>query len=192
MNKNVANKPLSSLEERGDDVNMHGEVIPHEEVLAEEDTQDVGEKSTIFAIKTSIGYEKMVADKLAFKAKQKKAQIYSILSPGTLRGYILMECIDNREAMEDFVKGIKHLRSIVEGSSMISEIEHFLTPKPAVSGIVEGDIVEIISGPFKGEKAKVKSKDEAKEEITVELLEAMIAIPVTIRGDSVRVLKHKD
>jgi transcriptional antiterminator NusG len=174
-------------------------------------------------MKTSIGYERMVADKIARKAKKSEVEIYSILSPGNLRGYLLMECIDNREAILDFVKGIKHLRSVIDGDTSIEDrcrkcktivgesdencpncgtelgdetrdkgIAHFLTPKPAVSGIVEGDIVEIVSGPFKGEKAKVRSKDEAKEEITVELLEAMVAIPVTIRGDSVRVLKHHE
>jgi transcriptional antiterminator NusG len=60
-----------------------------------------------------------------------------------------------------------------------------------VSGIVEGDIVELIAGPFKGEKARVQQIDENKEEITVELFEAMVPIPVTIRGDHVRVLEKE-
>ena len=48
---------------------------------------------------------------------------------------------------------------------------------------------EIISGPFKGEKARVRRIDESKEEVTVELIEAMIPIPITVRGDHVRVLE---
>src|SRR3989454_43480 len=73
-----------------------------------------------------------------------------------------------------------------------SEIEAYLTPKPIVSGIMEGDIVELVAGPFKGEKARVMKIDETKEEITVELFEAMVRIPVTVRGDSVRVLQKEE
>ena len=44
---------------------------------------------------------------------------------------------------------------------------------------------------FKGEKARVQNIDEAKEEITVELFEAMISIPITVRGDHVRVIEKE-
>jgi transcriptional antiterminator NusG len=77
----------------------------------------------------------------------------------------------------------------VEGETSFNEIEHFLTPKPLVSGIMEGDVVELVAGPFKGEKARVQKIDESKEEITVELFEATVPIPVTVRGDHVRVLE---
>jgi len=70
----------------------------------------------------------------------------------------------------------------------LEEIEHYLTPKALVSGIVEGDIVELVAGPFKGEKARVQHIDEGKEEITVELFEALVPIPVTVKGDNVRVI----
>ena len=48
--------------------------------------------------------------------------------------------------------------------------------------------MELVNGPFKGEKARVQNIDEGKEEITVELIEAMVPIPVTVKGDSVRVI----
>ena len=71
----------------------------------------------------------------------------------------------------------------------LSSPEVRLTPPPAVTGIAEGNIIEIISGPFKGEKARVQRIDESKEEVTVELIEAMVPIPITVRGDHVRVLE---
>jgi transcriptional antiterminator NusG len=58
-----------------------------------------------------------------------------------------------------------------------------------VSGIEEGTIVELIAGPFKGEKAVVKRVDMGKEEITVELYESVVPIPITVRGDHVRVVE---
>ena len=72
---------------------------------------------------------------------------------------------------------------------LLKEVEPLLVPKITVEGFVEGAIVELISGPFKGEKARVKKIDQAKEEITVELIEAVVPIPVTVRGDHVRMLE---
>ncbi len=81
---------------------------------------------------------------------------------------------------------------MIKGDTGFGEVEHFLTPKPSVTGILEGSIIEIVSGPFKGEKARVKKVDESHEELTIELFEAMVPIPVTVRGDSVRVLSKEE
>lgn len=147
-------------------------------------------RQTIMAVKTSIGHEKTVADSLASRAKAKDANVFAILSPATLRGYLLVEAM-NVDSLREVVKGIRRARGLVEGETTFAEVDHFLTPKPLVSGITEGDIVELIAGPFKGEKARVQQIDENKEEITVELFEAMVPIPVTVRGDSVRVLEKE-
>ncbi|UCE39611.1 MAG: transcription elongation factor Spt5 [Thermoplasmata archaeon] len=145
-------------------------------------------KQSVLAIKTSIGHERAVADTLYMRAQKKDTGIYSILAPEKLRGYVLVETI-NPDGLGKVVKGIKRARGVVEGDIPFDEINHFLTPKPLVAGIVVGDIVELIAGPFKGEKARVQQIDESKEEITVELFEAVVPIPITIRGDNVRVLE---
>jgi len=145
-------------------------------------------KQSVLAIKTQIGHEKGVADTLSSRAKD--IGVLSILCPAPLRGYVLVEAM-NTDRLEEVVRSIKRARGIVQGEMKIEEIEHYLTPKPLVSGIVEGDIVELIAGPFKGEKARVQNIDESKEEITVELFEALVPIPVTVKGDSVRVLEKE-
>ncbi len=147
-------------------------------------------RQSMLAVKTSIGHEKTVADSIASRAKPKPVGVFAILSPATIRGYVFVEAM-NTDSLRDLVKGVRRTRGIVKGETSFAEIEHFLTPKPIVSGIVEGDIVELIAGPFKGEKARVQQIDENKEEITVELFEAMVPIPVTIRGDHVRVLEKE-
>jgi transcriptional antiterminator NusG len=157
----------------------------------EEEEEAEEPSATIFAVKTSIGHEKMVAEGIASRAKKRKVGVYSILAPMKLRGYLLVESVCNIDVLQNLIKGLEHARRVVTGETSLAEIEHFLTPKPIVSGIEEGDIVEIIAGPFKGEKAKVGHVDEPKEEITVELFEAMVSIPVTIRGDHVRVLEKE-
>ena len=145
-------------------------------------------RQSILALKTSIGHERTVADSVGSKAKAGKTGIVAILAPTNLRGYVLIEGM-NTDHLKENVKGIRRARGLVEGETSFSEIDHFLAPKPLVSGIMEGDVVELVAGPFKGEKARVQQIDEQKEEITVELFEAMVPIPVTVRGDHVRVLE---
>lgn len=149
-------------------------------------------QSGIYALKTTINQEKAVGHMVGHKAKKNPdATIVAVLSPPELRGYVLVEAYD-RDAVERLIKGVPHARGLVKGETALSEVEHFLTPKPAVAGIAEGDIVELVAGPFKGERARVQRIDAGKEEITVELFEAMVPIPVTVRGDSVRVLQKKE
>jgi transcriptional antiterminator NusG len=145
-------------------------------------------RQSILALKTSIGHEKDVTDGIGARAKSGKSDISAILAPTNLRGYVLIEGM-NTDRMRDAVKGVRKAHSFVDGEMNFDEIDHYLAPKPLVSGITEGDVVELVAGPFKGEKARVQNIDEAKEEITVELFEAMVPIPVTVRGDHVRVLE---
>lgn len=148
----------------------------------------------IYAVKTTVNQEQTVANMVesALKEREKSEHgLKAILVPEELRGYVLIEA-SFPEVIEQIVQSIPHARGLVKGDMGLEEIEHFLTPKPSVTGILEGSIIEIVSGPFKGERARVKKVDEAHEEITIELFEAMVPIPVTVRGDSVRVLSKEE
>jgi transcriptional antiterminator NusG len=160
----------------------------------EGDPQDVANtalsvtaRHAIFSIKVSIGHERTVADSIDARARQKDIQVYSVLAPDILRGYVLVEAM-NFDKLREAIKYVKRAKSIVEGESELKDVEHYLTPKPTVEGINPGDIVELVSGPFRSEKARVINIDPIKEEITVELLEAMMTIPVTVKGDSVKLI----
>jgi transcriptional antiterminator NusG len=148
----------------------------------------------IFAVKTTVNQEQAVANMVEGAIKEKPLSehgLKAILVPDELRGYVLVEAVFP-EILEQIVQSVPHARGLVKGDMGLEEIEHFLTPKPSVTGILEGNIIELVSGPFKGERARVKKVDEAHEEITVELFEAMVPIPVTVRGDSVRVLSKEE
>lgn len=146
---------------------------------------------SILILKTSIGHERAVVDGVAGKAKTGNDKgIFALLAPGKLDGYVFMEAM-NTDLVRETCRGVRKAKGLVDGETKLTEIEHFLTPKPLVSGISEGDVVELVAGPFKGEKARVQKIDESKEEITVELFEATVPIPVTVRGDSVRVLEKE-
>lgn len=154
-------------------------------------------KESIMILKTQIDQERSVADTLYLKAvaeaqsnSTKPKDIYAILSPAGLRGYVFVEGM-NTDRLREKTRDIKKARSFIDGEANIDEIGPYLIPMSAVVGIVEGDIVELVNGPFKGEKARVQQIDQAKEEITVELIEAMVPIPVTVKGDSVRVIEKE-
>lgn len=132
-----------------------------------------------------------MANLIAQIARKDKYDIRALLVPDVLKGYVLVES-PSPEIVDQAIQGVPHARSVIKGASSIEEVEHFLTPRPAVTGITEGAVVELISGPFKGEMARVKRVDQAKEEITVELFEAMVPIPITVRGDNVRVLSRDE
>ncbi len=145
-------------------------------------------RQAVLAIKTSRGYEREVADTLLARAEEKADVVFALLVPSSLRGYVFAEGM-SFEGVREMLKGIRKARGLVDGETTLKEVEPLLVPKITVEGFVEGAIVELISGPFKGEKARVKKIDQAKEEITVELIEAVVPIPVTVRGDHVRMLE---
>ncbi|HII61634.1 transcription elongation factor Spt5 [Pyrococcus horikoshii] len=144
----------------------------------------------IFAVRVTQGQEENTARLIYSKVKTYNLPIYAILAPSKVKGYIFIEAPE-KSVVDEAIRGIRHARGVLPGEIPFSEIEHFLEEKPAVSGLEPGDIVELISGPFKGEKAKVVRVDESKDEIVVELIGAIVPIPVTVRGEYVRLISKR-
>lgn len=153
--------------------------------------ETIEEKSKIFSIKTQVGKEQNTADLINSRAKKQKLDIPSILVTPELRGYLFLEGSE-RERIKDMIKTVSYARNMLDGDIPIDQIEHFLVPTSSVAKISEGDVVEMVSGPFRGETAKVTHIDDTKEEITVELFESVVPIPITVRGEQVRVVKRKE
>ncbi|MCI4323750.1 MAG: transcription elongation factor Spt5 [Thermoplasmata archaeon] len=172
----------------GDRVELKIQLVDEAETTPPKLTLSWQARQAVLAIKTSRGYEREVADTLRARAEEKPDVIFSLLVPGSIRGYLFAEGM-SFEGVREMLRGIRKARGLIEGETSLKEVEPLLVPKITVEGFVEGAIVELISGPFKGEKARVKKIDQAKEEITVELIEAVVPIPVTVRGDHVRMLE---
>lgn len=148
-------------------------------------------ENKIFAVRTTIGQERSVADMITNRTEKGGFGIYSVLVPYEIRGYVMVEA-GNKTEIEKSLRGVSHARGIVQGEIQLQEIEKFFEPKPMVTRVDVGDTVELINEPFKGEKARVVRVDLKKEEIVVELFEATVPIPVTIRGDSIKVIKKEE
>lgn len=188
----------------------------------------------IYAVRTTIGQEKSVADLIAtavtsskdvwvcpfceknFDSKEEaeehikdcelgegdgtpekvtenklQGRVKAILVPGTLRGYIFLETMEFRD-VELAIQGIPHVRGRVGGKVTLEEIDKFLVPPPAAEGISVGDLVEIISGAFKGERAKVVRVESAKGELILELLDSPHTIPIRVHADFAKLVEKAE
>lgn len=143
----------------------------------------------ILTIRTTTGRENVVIESLSTKIKNQSLPIKSLFHPEELRGYIFAE--GGEEEIEGLIKNVPHIRGIIKKDVPLKELERFMIPEKSEIKYDEGDIVEIIGGPFKGEKGKITRIDETKNEITVEFIEVAIPIPVTISTNSVRIYEKK-
>lgn len=143
------------------------------------------------AVKTTANQERIVANLVELVVRKQNLKVYSILAPKELKGYIILESENNEDAIMA-IRGIPHVRGIVKQEVSLADLQHFLTPKKAVEQIKEGYLVEVAVGPFKGERGIVKRIDKAKNEITIELLEAVVPIPLTVKAENVRVVDKKE
>ena len=107
-----------------------------------------------------------------------------------MRGYVFVEAASRSDA-EQAAFGVPYARGILPSVVEYKEIEHMLELGTKEMNIEKNDIVEIISGAFKREKAKIARIDQGKQEVVVELLEAAVPIPITISMDSVKVIRRE-
>ncbi|MCK4319634.1 transcription elongation factor Spt5 [Candidatus Micrarchaeota archaeon] len=143
----------------------------------------------IYIFRVTTGQEKIVAQMLEKKAKAQDIPIHAILISENVRGYLFVESKDENAAVK-LATNTKHVKGLLKKAIGIEEIEKMIkTEKPASATVELGDLVEIRSGPFKGEKAKVTKMDPIKEDLTVELIEVAVPIPVTIKQKIVKLFR---
>jgi transcription termination/antitermination protein NusG len=142
----------------------------------------------IYTLRTTGGREDIVMDMINSRVKAEALDVKAVIHPTELKGYIFIE--GNTAHIHKALKGVMHTKGLIEKPVSIKDIEHFMESKSASEiKAEEGDIVEIMGGPFKGEKGKIKRFDKTKNEVTIELLEASIPIPVTIATEFIKVMK---
>lgn len=145
----------------------------------------------IFTVRTTVGQESLVVDILANRIRKEDLNIYTFCVIPGMKGYILVEA-DNEMTVRRGIANTPHIkgRGIVGGEVKLEELSSLLEAKPLMKSIKAGQKVELIAGPFKGEKARVMRVNDTKEEVTVEMLEAAVRIPVTIKAEHIRILKE--
>lgn len=141
----------------------------------------------IFTLKTVVGRENIVIESIESKARLENIPIQSMIHPEEIKGYVFVE--GNLEDVEKASQSIPHVRGIIRNPIEIKQIQKFLQPKTIIIELNVGDVVEVVGGPFKGEKGRITRYDKVKREVTIELLEITVPIPVTISVEFVKVLE---
>jgi transcriptional antiterminator NusG len=144
----------------------------------------------IFALRTTANREDQVVDFVSSHVLKKNLDVYAIIRPHGMRGYVFLEAKDRTSAEEAYF-GVPYAKGLLREPVKYEEIEPMLEQVKVQINIQKNDIVEIISGPFKREKAKIARIDPQKEEVVVELLEAAVPIPITLKIDSVKVIRRE-
>ncbi len=147
-------------------------------------------ESKIFGLRTAANREDQVVDYLISKLQKKPQGVLAVIRPHGMRGYIFIEASSKQDA-EATLQGVPYARGLLPHEIPYPEIEHMLEQVKVEMNIRKKDIVEIISGPFKRENAKVIRINKQKEEIVVELLEAAVPIPITVKMDAVKVVRRE-
>ncbi|RJQ15536.1 transcription elongation factor Spt5 [Candidatus Woesearchaeota archaeon] len=172
-----------------------GEEVKPEEITEVEEVQEKASNEKeitthIYAVRTTANREDQVMSFIVSNAERKAVNIFSVVRPHGMRGYIFVEA-NNRQDAEQAVFGIPYARGLLPNEIGYTEIEHMLEQVKKDMNIQKNDIAEIISGPFKREKCKITRVDKVKEEVVVELLETAVPIPITVKIDAIKVIRRE-
>ncbi len=191
--KGASKEPLTPEEEVTDESSekLEEEKKKLEEKAKAEEKPAKEYGSVIYVVKVTTNKEDKALEMVADKVNKKKIGIYSVARPHGLRGYIFLESPD-REHAEEAVYNLPYVKGIIPKMVNYDEIKQMLEPVASEINIEKNDIVEIISEPFKKEKAKVVRVDKAKNECVVSLLGAAVPIPVTVKLDNIRVIRREE
>jgi len=143
----------------------------------------------IFVIKVTTNKEERAVEIIAEHVMKKEINVYAIAKPMGLRGYIILEAAD-RDSAEDACFNLPYVKGIIGKTISYDEVKNMLEVSIETVNIEKDDIVEILSEPFKKEKAKVTRIDKQKGEVVVSLLGAVVQIPVTIKIENVKVIRR--
>ncbi|MEM3227927.1 MAG: transcription elongation factor Spt5 [Candidatus Micrarchaeaceae archaeon] len=140
-----------------------------------------------FVAKVTAGQERVIANMLQNKASRFGSSIYSIIVVEGMRGYIIIEAEDE-VACRNFITKEKNIHGILPKPLAQEEVDKLITVKTLAPEIAKDDIIEFIAGPFKGYKAKVIKVDDVKGDVTVELMDVVVPIPITTKLNTARVV----
>lgn len=131
-----------------------------------------------------MGQEKSLATMSELKGSREGSGIHAILISDMMSGYCFVEG-ETQTMVESFASEVKTLsnRALQNRSVPIEELSDQLNPLPSIQGLEEGDIVEIVDGPFKGLKARVIRLEDGNQDVTLELLDSTMALPVRLHAD---------
>jgi len=143
-----------------------------------------------FLVKVTGGQEENVAKIAELKVKRSNGRIKvkSIILPPKVKGMLIVEAESYTDVLNAF-EDIKHFKRIIPGIIEPKEIEKVLAVKKEEEFNI-GDIVEVVSGPFKGMIAKIINI-RGDSEAVIQFQDASVSpIPIVISKDYLKKLEE--
>ncbi|MDE1873855.1 MAG: transcription elongation factor Spt5 [Candidatus Micrarchaeota archaeon] len=144
-----------------------------------------------FIVRVTSSQERITADILQNKIEKGTIPVYAIILAEGMRGYLILEAQDENAARE-LILDEPHVKGMLTKPLAEEELNRMLEVKKVVQEINVNDTIEFMSGPFKGYKAKVIKVEPTKEEITVELMDVAVPIPVTTKANIARIVQKAE
>ncbi|MCL5262446.1 MAG: transcription elongation factor Spt5 [Candidatus Marsarchaeota archaeon] len=141
-----------------------------------------------FVVKVTSGQERIAASMLQNKASKTDLPIYSIIVVEGVRGYVIVEAEDELSC-RSFISKERNVRGMLSKSLSAEDVEKLIKISTAVQEIEKDDTIEFTSGPFKGYKARVLKVDDTKNDITVELMDVVVPIPITTKMSTAKIIQ---
>ncbi len=144
----------------------------------------------LFVFRVTAGQEKIVGEMIGRRAKN--SGVLSVVIFDSFNGYLIVEATDILEARK-LASQITHVKGVLSKPISYEEIkDKFGSYVPKIVSLSKGDIVELTSGSFKGDRAKIIRVDETKDQITIELLDLAVPIPITLKSNMVKLIQKAE
>lgn len=144
-----------------------------------------------FVVKVTSGQERIAANIMQNKISKTDLPIYSIIVVEGVRGYVILEAEDEVSVRQFVTKG-RSIRGVLPESLSEDDVKKLIESRSHAVGIEKGDVVEFTTGPFKGYKARVLKVNELKDDITVELMDVVVPIPITTKMNTAKVIQKSN
>ena len=143
-------------------------------------------KTFFFVVKVPAGQEANIAFLLRRRAREEGIKVKSILGFDKLKGFLFVEA-EHVYQVRKLVSRIPRVRiPLGVGPAKAEDIEDYITRIPEKLKLKPGDIVRISDGIFKGTLAKVKSVDEERGMVSVELMDVESRWDLSVGIDHVK------
>lgn len=150
------------------------------------------ENHEYYIVRTNPGKEfKFIETCYQVVSKKENHGIYSIFSPETVKGYVFVEA-NSLSSVVDSLRGVPNNKGVIRNPISFEELTKYFEKEGEQVVVNERDIVEMIAGPFKGDRARVVRIVPGKDEIIIEPLGMAVPIPITLSRDDIRVIKEEE
>lgn len=157
-----------------------------------EDISDNKVQAEYYIVRTAPGKESKFLDNVEqFLAKKEDHGIIGMFSPETVKGYVFAEAISSNKLV-DSLRSVPNFKGVIQKPLDFEELAKYFEKEGEKVVVNERDIVEIIAGPFKGDRARVVRTVPGKDEVVIEPLNAPVPIPITLSVDDLRVVKEEN